>query len=213
MSAPPRFVFASSLAVFGPDLAQPVAEGIGPQPRSSYGTQKAMGELLVNDYGRRGFIDARICRLPTVVVRPGRPNRAASSFASSIIREPLAGENAVCPVEPDLALWLSSPRTVVANLVHALALDAGRLDAWRVYNLPGLTVTVAEMLHGLERQAGPEAVQRVRFEHDPDIAPLVNSWPGALVAERAAALGFAADTDFDAMIQTYIADYGAANGQ
>ncbi|MDF3920198.1 SDR family oxidoreductase [Salinicola salarius] len=201
-----RFLFASSLAVFGPGLSQPVAEAIGPQPRSSYGAQKAMGELLVNDYSRRGFVDGRVCRLPTIVVRPGKPNQAASSFASSIIREPLSGIEAVCPVAGELPLWLSSPRAVVANLVHALSIDEEALGDWRTLNLPGITVTVNEMLDALERVAGPSARQLVRFEPDAAIDAIVASWPGGLDASRPLALGFQADADFDAIIHAYRED-------
>ncbi|KAA0018593.1 SDR family oxidoreductase [Salinicola corii] len=201
-----RFLFASSLAVFGPGLSQPVAEAIGPQPRSSYGAQKAMGELLVNDYSRRGFVDGRVCRLPTIVVRPGKPNRAASSFASSIIREPLAGVEVICPVVGELPLWLSSPRTVVANLVHALLLDGAALGDWRTLNLPGITVTVTQMLDALERVAGPSARQLVRVEPDAAIDAIVASWPGGLEVERPLGLGFQADSDFDAIIHAYLDD-------
>ena len=201
-----RFLFASSLAVFGPGLSQPVAEAIGPQPRSSYGAQKAIGELLVNDYSRRGFVDGRVCRLPTIVVRPGKPNQAASSFASSIIREPLSGIEAVCPVAGELPLWLSSPRAVVANLVHALSIDGEALGDWRTLNLPGITVTVNEMLDALERVAGPSARQLVRFEPDAAIDAIVASWPGGLDAARPLALGFQADADFDAIIHAYRED-------
>ncbi|OHY99551.1 D-erythronate dehydrogenase [Salinicola sp. MIT1003] len=202
-----RFLFASSLAVFGPGLSQgrsqPVPEAIGPRPRSSYGAQKAMGELLVNDYSRRGFVDGRVCRLPTIVVRPGKPNQAASSFASSIIREPLSGIEAVCPVAGELPLWLSSPRAVVANLVHALTLSGEPLGDWRTLNLPGITVTVNEMLDALERVAGPSARQLVRFEPDAAIDAIVASWPGGLEVKRPLALGFRADADFDAIIHAY----------
>ncbi|WP_106477371.1 D-erythronate dehydrogenase [Phytohalomonas tamaricis] len=203
-----RFLFASSLAVFGPGLSQPVAEAVGPQPRSSYGAQKAIGELLVNDYSRRGFIDGRVCRLPTIVVRPGKPNKAASSFAGAIIREPLAGLEAICPVDANLPLWLSSPRAVVANLIHALTLPAGSLGDWRTLNLPGITVTVTEMLDALERQAGTAARQRVRFEPDAVIEKIVASWPGGLEIQRPLALGFQADNDFDAVVHAYIEEYG-----
>ncbi|MGQ7244018.1 D-erythronate dehydrogenase [Salinicola sp. V024] len=201
-----KFLFASSLAVFGPGLSQPVPEAIGPQPRSSYGAQKAIGELLVNDYSRRGFVDGRVCRLPTIVVRPGKPNQAASSFASSIIREPLAGVEAICPVDAGLPLWLSSPRAVVANLVHALALEGEALGDWRTLNLPGITVTVNEMLDALERQAGTAVRDLVRFEPDAGIDAIVASWPGGLAVERPLNLGFQADSDFDAIIHAYLED-------
>ncbi|MDH4571271.1 D-erythronate dehydrogenase [Salinicola acroporae] len=201
-----RFLFASSLAVFGPGLAQPVAEAIGPQPRSSYGAQKAMGELLVNDYSRRGFVDGRVCRLPTIVVRPGKPNRAASSFASAIIREPLSGLEAICPVDAGLAMWLSSPRAVVANLAHALSIEGEALGDWRTLNLPGITVTVTAMLDALERVAGPATRQWVRFEPDAAIDAIVASWPGGLDTERPLRLGFRADSDFEAIIHAYRED-------
>lgn len=202
-----RFLFASSLAVFGPGLAQPVPEETGPQPRSSYGAQKAIGELLVNDYSRRGFIDGRVCRLPTIVARPGKPNQAASSFASSIIREPLAGQRAVCPVDPDLPLWLSSPRAVVGNLRHALQLDDAALGEWRTLNLPGITVTVKQLLDALERQAGAETRGLVDFTPDAAIDKIVASWPGGLDIARPLSLGFQADTDVDAVIRAYREDY------
>lgn len=202
-----RFLFASSLAVFGPGLAQPVPEETGPQPRSSYGAQKAIGELLVNDYSRRGFIDGRVCRLPTIVVRPGKPNQAASSFASSIIREPLAGQRAICPVDPDLPLWLSSPRAVVGNLRHALQLDGDALGEWRTLNLPGITVTVTQLLDALERQTGAETRALVDFEPDAAIDNIVASWPGDLDIERPLSLGFQADADVDTVIHAYREDY------
>lgn len=204
-----RFLFASSLAVFGPGLAQPVPEETGPQPRSSYGAQKAIGELLVNDYSRRGFIDGRVCRLPTIVARPGKPNQAASSFASSIIREPLAGQRAVCPVDPDLSLWLSSPRAVVGNLRHALQLDDAALGEWRTLNLPGITVTVTQLLDALERQAGAETRGLVDFTPDAAIDKIVASWPGGLEIARPLSLGFQADTDVDAVIRAYREDYSS----
>ncbi|MEQ7869135.1 D-erythronate dehydrogenase [Chromohalobacter salexigens] len=204
-----RFLFASSLAVFGPGLAQPVPEETGPQPRSSYGAQKAIGELLVNDYSRRGFIDGRVCRLPTIVARPGKPNQAASSFASSIIREPLAGQRAVCPVGPDLPLWLSSPRAVVGNLRHALQLDDAALGEWRTLNLPGITVTVTQLLDALERQAGAETRGLVDFTPDAAIDKIVASWPGGLEIARPLSLGFQADTDVDAVIRAYREDYSS----
>ncbi|MBZ5875025.1 D-erythronate dehydrogenase [Chromohalobacter israelensis] len=204
-----RFLFASSLAVFGPGLAQPVPEETGPQPRSSYGAQKAIGELLVNDYSRRGFIDGRVCRLPTIVARPGKPNQAASSFASSIIREPLAGQRAVCPVDPDLPLWLSSPRAVVGNLRHALQLDDAALGEWRTLNLPGITVTVTQLLDALERQAGAETRGLVDFTPDAAIDKIVASWPGGLDIARPLSLGFQADTDVDAVIRAYREDYSS----
>src|SRR5439155_12855713 len=141
----PRLVFASSLAVYGGDLPPAVGDDTALTPQTSYGTQKAIGELLVNDYSRKGFVDGRALRLPTVVVRPGRPNRAASTFASSIIREPLAGQDAVCPVAPDTIMALASPRRIVAGLVHALGLPGTAFGASRSLQLPGFSVAVGEM--------------------------------------------------------------------
>ena len=209
-----RFVFTSSLAVFGGDVPGTVPEHWAAQPESTYGAHKAIGELLVNEYGRKGFVDARICRLPTISVRPGRPNSAASSFASGIIREPLNGEVAPLPVPQDTRLWLSSPRVVVRNLVRAIAIDGAVLDEsakgpWRVMNLPGITVTVAEMLTALEAVAGPEARALVRDEPDAAVAAIVTSWPGAFDVERLRGLGFEADESVEDMVRQYRDDFCA----
>ena len=151
----PKFIFTSSLAVFGPPLPEVVTEDSPVHPGSSYGAEKAIGELLVSDYSRRGFIDGRVLRLPTVCVRPGKPNAAASSFVSGIIREPLAGVPANCPVDRELKLWLSSPKTAVANLVHAGIMSGDAIVNNVVVNLPGITVTVAEMIDSLGANRGP----------------------------------------------------------
>ncbi len=174
-------------------------------PRSSYGAQKAMGELLVNDYSRKGFVDGVVLRLPTICVRPGRPNLAASSFVSSIIREPLRGEEAVCPVSRDLALLVSSPDTVIRNLIHAATLKT-ELLGWRTINLPGITVTVQQMLDALERITNEATVDRVQFKPDEGINRIVTSWPGALDNTRALQLGFFADNSFDNFIRQHIDD-------
>ena len=199
----PRFVFASSVAVFGGALPAVVPETMAVTPASSYGTQKAIGELLVNDHSRRGFVDGRVCRLPTIVVRPGRPNSAASSFASGIIREPLAGLPSNLPVPMDTRLWLSSPDMVVANLVHAMALEGARLGAWRTLNLPGLCVTPAGMLASLGRVAGPAACALVAREPEERIARIVLSWPGDFEVARLLGLGFRRDADFDGVVRQY----------
>ncbi|MDZ5077558.1 D-erythronate dehydrogenase [Nesterenkonia sp. HG001] len=199
----PRFVFTSSIAVFGGPMPDVVPENQAVQPESTYGATKAIGELLVNEYSRRGFVDARICRLPTISVRPGRPNTAVSSFASGIIREPLQGEPSVCPVPRDTRLWLSSPDTVVANLVHAVRLDPAQLPGWRVLNLPGVTVTVAEMLESLERVGGAEALALVSHEQDEEISRIVRSWPGAFDVDRLLALGFRPDSSFEDAVKQY----------
>ncbi|MHA1567635.1 MAG: D-erythronate dehydrogenase, partial [Alphaproteobacteria bacterium] len=201
LSQPPRFVFASSIAVFG--LAPPVVEDDTlPTPQSSYGTQKAMCELLLEDCSRRGFVDGRALRLPTIVVRPGRPNKAASSFASSILREPLAGELANCPVPPEQKLWIMSPDRVIEALRHGHDLPADAFGTRRTLNLPGLTVSVGEMAGALERNGGnPELIQ---WRRDPDIERMVASWPAAMAARRATELGFTADASIDEIVQAHL---------
>ena len=206
---PPRFVFASSVAVFGGALPDMVPAAFELNPQTSYGTQKTIGELLVNDYGRRGFVDARAYRLPTICVRPGKPNRAASSFASGIIREPLQGIDADCPVAPETRMWLSSPRTAIDNLIHGHELSGAALGYNRALSLPGLTVTVAEMVAALESVAGRAVSARVHFRRDEKIERLVSSWPGALDTSRAIALGFAVDRDFTGIIRAHIAEVAA----
>ncbi|MFM5414134.1 D-erythronate dehydrogenase [Aeromonas dhakensis] len=196
-----RFVFTSSLAVYGGPLPELVNDGTALTPTSSYGAQKAMGELLVNDYSRKGYVDGLALRLPTICVRPGKPNRAASSFVSSIIREPLQGENALCPVSPELRLWLSSPATVVANFLLAATLPRG--DG-RSINLPGISITVGEMLTALTQAGGQAARDRVQFAADPAIERIVASWPGRIDNQRATALGFMADRTFAEIIDSFI---------
>ncbi|ELM3717118.1 D-erythronate dehydrogenase [Aeromonas hydrophila] len=196
-----RFVFTSSLAVYGGPLPELVNDGTALTPTSSYGAQKAMGELLVNDYSRKGYVDGLALRLPTICVRPGKPNRAASSFVSSIIREPLQGEITVCPVSPDLRLWLSSPATVVANFLLAATLPQGDN---RSINLPGISVTVGEMLTALTQAGGQAARDRVQFAADPAIERIVASWPGRIDNQRASALGFMADRTFADIIDSFI---------
>ncbi|USP09068.1 SDR family oxidoreductase [Aeromonas dhakensis] len=196
-----RFIFTSSLAVYGGPLPELVNDGTALTPTSSYGAQKAMGELLVNDYSRKGYVDGLALRLPTICVRPGKPNRAASSFVSSIIREPLQGEQALCPVSPKLRLWLSSPATVVANFLLAATLPRG--DA-RSINLPGISVTVGDMLTALTQAGGQAARDRVQFAADPAIERIVASWPGRIDNQRATALGFMADRTFAEIIDSFI---------
>jgi nucleoside-diphosphate-sugar epimerase len=203
LPVPPKFVFTSSLAVFGGALPATVTDDTAVRPQSSYGAQKAMGELLVNEYSRRGFVDARVLRLPTVSVRPGKPNRAASSFVSGIIREPLNGQPAVCPVSRDVLLWLSSPATVIENLLHAHTIPAPSLGTNRTINVPGLAVTVGEMIDTLERVAGRQVTARIRFERDEIVERIVTSWPGRFDTSRAIALGFQRDADFDTVIRSY----------
>jgi nucleoside-diphosphate-sugar epimerase len=206
LARPPRLVATSSVAVYGGELPAIVAEDTALRPQSSYGVEKAIGELLVADYTRRGWVDGRVLRLPTVSVRPGKPNRAASSFASGIIREPLAGVEAVCPVPPETRLWLLSPRKAVEALLLGHEIPSAALGAFRSVNLPGVSVTVAEMIAALRRVAGAEAAARVRFERDPLVERIVASWPGAWDSERARRLGFTGDADFDAVVRAYVED-------
>jgi D-erythronate 2-dehydrogenase len=202
----PRLVFASSLAVYGGALPPAVGDDTALTPETSYGTQKAIGELLVNDYSRKGFVDGRAVRLPTVVVRPGRPNRAASTFASSIIREPLSGREAVCPVSPDTVMALASPRRVVDALLRAHDLPAADFATSRSLQLPGFSVAVGEMAAAVRRAGGEQAYTRIRWEPDPLIQRIVSGWPQALAAPRAAALGFTADNGIDEVVQAFIED-------
>ncbi len=202
----PRLVFASSLAVYGGALPPAVGDDTALTPQTSYGTQKALGELLVNDYSRKGFIDGRALRLPTVVVRPGRPNRAASTFASSIIREPLAGQDAVCPVAPDTVMALASPRRIVEGLVHALALPGAAFGASRSLQLPGFSVAVGEMAAALRRAGGEGAYARIRWQPDQEIQRIVSGWPQGLSTPRADQLGFGRDQGIDAVIAAFIED-------
>lgn len=203
----PRFVFTSSLAVFGGDVPDLMPEHWAPQPDSTYGATKAIGELLVNEYSRKGFVDARICRLPTISVRPGQPNSAASSFASGIIREPLNGVESEVPVPHDTPMWLSSPQVAVRNLAQALVIDVTRLGAWRVMNLPGISVTVGTMLDSLERVGGAEARALVTDVPDERVAAIVTSWPGDFDVARMETLGFERDRDFDSMVRQYRDDF------
>lgn len=202
----PRLLFTSSVAVYGGDLPDVVTDATALSPRSSYGAQKAIGELLLADYTRKGFVDGRVARLPTISVRPGRPNQAASSFASGIIREPLHGEAAICPVGEHLRIWLSSPRRAIESLIalHDIAGDA--LGGSRIVNLPGLSVSVAQMIAALRAVAGDDVAARIRFERDEAVERIVGSWPAAWDTSRARALGLAADESFEAIVRAYIED-------
>ncbi len=200
-----RFIFASSLAVFGGDLPTIITDKTIVAPQSSYGTQKAVAELWITDYSRKGFIDGYVLRLPTVCVRPGKPNAAASSFASSIIREPLQGLPAICPVDPTLSLWLSSPEAVTNNLIHSLTLSAESLKDSRIVNLPGLTVTVQQMIDALAKVAGPQTVQLIQYQPNEAISRIVVSWPSQFDISRALALGFTQDNNFEEIIRSFTA--------
>jgi len=202
----PRFVFTSSVAVFGGKLPEVLPDDIATMPMSSYGAQKAAGELMVSDYSRKGFLDGRTLRMPTISVRPGKPNAAASSFASGIVREPLNGEPAVAPVAPGTRMWLMSPRHAIANLIHGHELDAQTLGLPRTVSLPGLTVTVQGMVDALREVAGDAVADRVQWKPDERIRSIVESWPGAFAATRAKALGFTADGSYADVIRAYIED-------
>jgi nucleoside-diphosphate-sugar epimerase len=206
-------VFASSIAVFGGDMPDVIGDEYFLTPQTSYGTQKAMCELLLADYARRGFIEGIGLRLPTVCVRPGKPNLAASGFFSGIIREPLAGLPAVLPVSEDVQHWMASPRKTVGFLVHAAGLDPALLRGRTSLTMPGLSVTVGEQIAALERVAGPRATALIRREPDPVIARIVAGWARGFDTSRAAALGFVAETEFDEIIRVHIEDeLGGKNG-
>jgi D-erythronate 2-dehydrogenase len=204
----PRVVFASSIAVFGPPFPETIPEDLALAPLTSYGTQKAIGELLLADFSRRGFFDGIAIRFPTICVRPGKPNKAASGFFSGIIREPLKGQPAVLPVTDDVRHWFASPRAAVNFLFHAGALDLDQLGSHRTLNMPGLSATVGEMIASLEKVAGAECVQWIQREPDPEIQRIVDGWARRLDASRAEALGFRAETSFQEIIKIHIEDEG-----
>jgi nucleoside-diphosphate-sugar epimerase len=202
----PRLVFTSSIAVFGAPFPEAIGDEFFLTPLTSYGTQKAMGELLLNDYSRRGFLDGVGLRLPTICIRPGVPNKAASGFFSNILREPLSGKEAVLPVGEEVRHWHASPRAAVGFLRHALALDTAKLGERRCVTLPGLSATVGEQIEALRRVAGDAAVNLIRREPDPVIAGIVAGWPTRFDARRAEALGFTAERSFDEIIAAHVAD-------
>jgi len=207
LSKPPKFVFTSSLAVFGGKLPDPVPDDAPLTPQTSYGAQKAIGELLVYDMTRKGFIDGRSLRLPTVTVRPGKPNKAASSFASGIIREPLSGIDAVCPVPPQTEIWITSPRQVIDNLIVGHDVAAAKFPGdTRSVNVPGLRISVAAMVDALRRVAGDPVAARVEWRVDPAIDRIVRTWPPNFAPRLGPALGMAADTNFEDIVRAYMAD-------
>jgi nucleoside-diphosphate-sugar epimerase len=202
----PRLVFTSSVAVFGAPFPEAIGDEFFTTPLTSYGTQKAISELLLADYSRRGFFDGIGLRLPTICVRPGLPNKAASSFFSGIIREPLAGKEAILPVADTVRHWHASPRSAVGFLVHAATMDLSELGARRNLTLPGVSATVAEQIEALRSAAGEAAVKRIRRERDPVIERIVAGWPTRFDASRARRLGFTAESDFGKIIRAYIED-------
>ena len=202
----PRLLFSSSIAVFGGELPSVVTDATTPTPQGSYGIQKLMGELLVQDYTRKGFIDGRSVRVPTVVVRPGKPNGAASGFASGILREPLSGVDAVLPVPPSTEMWIASPRAVVSMFLHALALSPNDWGWHRSINLPGLVASMDQELAELRAVAGPEVLARVHQQPDEAVMKLVQSWAARFDTSRARAMGFEADADCGAILRAYVED-------
>ena len=209
-AVPTRLVFSSSIAVFGPDPAYPfpaeVCDDTLPAPQTSYGAQKLICEHLVADYTRKGFIDGRAARLMTVTVRPGRPNGAASSFFSGIIREPLAGQEAICPVRPEVSHPVSSPALTVRGLIAVFEASRDAFVGRSALNLPGLNVTVQQMLDALTAVAGPRVRALVRFERDERVAGIVANWPRGARNGRAAGLGLQSEANFEDIIRQYIAD-------
>ena len=202
----PRFVFASSIAVFGTPFPDVIPDDFCAAPLTSYGTQKAIAELLLCDYSRRGFLDGVGVRLPTITVRPGAPNKAASGFFSGIIREPLHGRPAVLPVPDDIRHWHASPRAAVEFLLHAATLDTSVLGHRRCLTMPGVSVTVAEQIAALRRVAGEEAVALITRQPDEMVLAIVSGWPREFDARRAIALGFRAETSFDEIVRVYVED-------
>lgn len=206
----PRVVYTSSIAVFGAPFPEAIGDEFLTAPMTSYGTQKMIGELLLNDYSRRGIFDGVGIRLPTIVVRPGKPNKAASGFFSGIIREPLAGTPAVLPVDDDVRHWVASPAAATGLLLHAATMDTSTLGARRNLTMPGLSVTVGEMIEALGEVAGPEAVALIRREPDATIRAIVAGWPRNFDPARARAFGFDADASFQDIIRAHIRDTAAA---
>jgi len=203
---PPRFVFASSVAAFGGELPEVLDDSTTPAPQTSYGSQKVISEYAVSDYSRKGFIDGRSLRLPTIVVRPGKPNAAASSFASALVREPLNGVAYECPLPPETGVWLLSPRRVVEAFIHAHELPASAWGSNRVVNLPGITVTIAGMITAMGKIAGSHVAKRVSWKPDARIDAIVQTWPVRFATPRALAMGFRSDPGIEAVISDYIAD-------
>jgi len=202
----PRVVFTSSIAVFGAPFPEAIDDEFLNAPLTSYGTQKAISELLLSDYSRRGFFDGIGIRLPTICVRPGKPNKAASGFFSGIIREPLAGQEAVLPVSESVRHWFASPRAAVGFLVHAAQLDTAKLENRRNLSMPGVCATVGDEIEALRKVAGDQAAKLIRREPDPIIERIVSGWPQNFDASRALALGFRADSSFEEIIRIHLQD-------
>ena len=202
----PRLVFTSSIAVFGAPFPEKIGDEFFQTPLTSYGTQKAIGELLISDYTRKGILDGVSIRLPTICVRPGAPNKAASGFFSNIMREPLAGKEAVLPVSEDVRHWHASPRAATGFLIHAATIDGDKLGARRALSMPGLSVTVGEQIEALRKVAGDKVVARIKREPDAFIQGIVADWPRNFDTRRALELGFKPDASFEEIIRIHIED-------
>ena len=202
----PKVVFTSSIVVFGEPLPDIIDDNHCLTPLTSYGTQKAIGELLLADYSRRGFLDGIGIRLPTISIRPGKPNKAASGFFSSILREPLIGEEAVLPVSESVRHWFASPRAAVEFIIHAAELDTARLGSRRTITMPGLSATVGDQIEALRRVAGDGATGLIRREANKTVADIIAGWPRSFDAQRAEELGFKAENSFDDIIRVHIED-------
>ena len=202
----PKFIFTSSIAVFGSPFPEVIGDEFFTTPLTSYGTQKAICELLISDYSRRGFIDGLALRMPTVCVRPGKPNKAASGFFSNIIREPLVGLEAVLPVSENVRHWHASPRSAVAMLVHSAEMDLSQVGTRRALTMAGISCTVAEQIAALSRIGGEKCVKLIKRVPDETITRIVAGWPSRFDAKRALGLGFKADSDFDEIIRVHIDD-------
>jgi D-erythronate 2-dehydrogenase len=202
----PRVVFTSSIAVFGSPFPDAIGDEFHTTPLTSYGTQKAIGELLLADYTRRGFFDGIGIRLPTICVRPGTPNKAASGFFSNIIREPMSGKEVVLPVGEDVMHWHASPRSAVGFLVHAATMDTSLVGTRRNLSMPGLAATVGEQIAALRKVAGDKAVKLIRREPDETIIRIVAGWPRNFAVSRAGKLGFKAESSFEEIIRVHLED-------
>ncbi len=202
----PRFVFASTLAVFGPPFPDSIPDDFAPTPSTSYGTQKAMTELMLADYSRKGFVDGVGVRLPTICIRPGKPNKAASSFFSGILREPLAGQEAPLPVGDEVRHWFASPRAAVGFFLTAATIDTSPLGTQRSMTMPGVSATVGEQIAALKKAAGDKAVALIKRVDDPFVAKIVQGWAGRYDAKLAGKMGFKAEKNFDEIIKVYQED-------
>ncbi|MEM9047096.1 MAG: D-erythronate dehydrogenase [Pseudomonadota bacterium] len=206
MGSRPIVVFSSSIAVYGGEIPEMIEDWTQLNPQTSYGAQKAAAEMILTDMSRKGYLDGRGLRLPTITIRPGKPNKAASSFMSSIFREPLQGHEAVCPVDPDYPLWALSPRRCVENLIIGAEIEAAAFGQNRCLALPGRTYTIGEMVEAMRRVAGAAPVERIRWKKDPEILKIVLGWRGHFNPQKALRLGFQRDADFAEHVQYFLED-------